>query len=158
MSTEPLSLPHAKGSATSKAAAEQAAAKAPSVREIILAVLRRRGLCGATDDELERELGLSHQTVSARRRELVQAGFVIACGDSTRKTRHGRAATVWVTTGKTGEIIIPRKERASKPSKEAQQHTIKDLRRLYHNAKSMGVTLNDDFEKVAAYWAQLCKK
>ena len=51
---------------------------------------------GATDDELERLLQLRHQTVSARRRELVLLGKVVDSG-RTRKTRSGCKAKVWVT-------------------------------------------------------------
>tara|TARA_Y100000034_G_C6891619_1_gene410285 strand:+ start:1276 stop:1596 length:321 start_codon:yes stop_codon:yes gene_type:complete len=52
---------------------------------------------GATDDEIEVALDLRHQTASARRRELVQLGFVVDSG-VRRPTRSGRKAKVWVTT------------------------------------------------------------
>jgi len=73
---------------------------ASTVREIVLEFIRRRNGRGATDDEIEKALGLRHQTVSARRRELVLDGKVSASGEE-RKTRSGRLATVWcaVTTG-----------------------------------------------------------
>lgn len=49
---------------------------------------------GATDEEVEIALGLKHQTASARRRELVQAGRVVDSG-SRRPTTSGRQAIVW---------------------------------------------------------------
>lgn len=54
-------------------------------------------LGGATDDELEAYLQIRHQTLSARRRELVQKGYIEASG-KRRKTRSGRSATVWRAT------------------------------------------------------------
>lgn len=50
-----------------------------------------------TDDEMEALLLLPHQSLSARRRELVQAGLVVASG-WTRKTRTGHTAKVWRLT------------------------------------------------------------
>jgi len=55
---------------------------------------------GYTDDELEQELGWLHQTLSARRRELVQKGFVKDSGKK-RPTRSGRGATVWMSVSGT---------------------------------------------------------
>jgi len=48
----------------------------------------------STDDELEAATGWRHQTVSARRRELVMLGLVVDSG-KRRETSSGRAATVW---------------------------------------------------------------
>lgn len=52
---------------------------------------------GATDEEMESLLGMKHQTVSARRRELVLRGLVEPSGNR-RKTSSGRSATVWQVT------------------------------------------------------------
>ena len=89
------SLPYAKGSATSKAAAESMIDHAPTVRHRIFQFLVSRAGRGATDDEIEQALNLSHQTASARRNLLVRDG---AIEDSHRKrpTRSGRSATVWI--------------------------------------------------------------
>ena len=85
------------GSATSAAAAdsvEKGRAKASRrVREYIGA----QGDLGATDDEVERALGMRHQTASARRRELYLTGAVIDSG-LRRATSSGRLATVWVAS------------------------------------------------------------
>lgn len=53
---------------------------------------------GHTDDEVEKILGMRHQTVSARRRELVLGGRVKESGEY-RKTRHGKWAKVWIASG-----------------------------------------------------------
>jgi len=48
----------------------------------------------STDDELEKALGMSHQSLSAARRGLVKDGHVEASGD-LRKTSSGSMAQVW---------------------------------------------------------------
>lgn len=85
---------HAKGSKTSKAAAESMKEKAPTLRAKVLDFIKKQRWRGATDDEIEVALDMRHQTASARRRELVLAGLVRAT-DMKRKTRSGRSATVW---------------------------------------------------------------
>lgn len=49
---------------------------------------------GRTCDEVETLLQFSHQTASARIRDLSKGGFLVDSG-IRRKTRTGRAATVW---------------------------------------------------------------
>lgn len=61
----------------------------------ILDVIRQSGVRGATCDEVEETTGLSHQTASARVHELMKAGRIVAA-EGKRKTRAGRAATVWI--------------------------------------------------------------
>lgn len=60
----------------------------------VLAEIAKTSLVGATSDELERWLGLKHQTVTARVRELVLLEQVEDSG-LRRKTAAGRAAVVW---------------------------------------------------------------
>jgi hypothetical protein len=88
-------IAHVKGSDTSKAAAESMEASAPSIRTRVWRFIAAAGAHGVTDDDIERALGLRHQTASARRRELVIEKIV---GDSgrTAKTTSGRSATLWV--------------------------------------------------------------
>ena len=62
----------------------------------VFAAVARSGTRGVTDDEMEVLLGMSHQTTSARRRELVLKGLIGTNGDK-RKTRSGRNAQVWRT-------------------------------------------------------------
>ncbi len=79
---------------TSREAAVAAEAVAPKDRARVLAFIRCRGAQGAIDDEIEVALSLSHQTASARRRELVLAGLVTEAGEK-RLTRSGSPAKVW---------------------------------------------------------------
>jgi len=70
----------------------------PSMSARVFDYIKRQGVLGATDDEIEVALTMRHQTVSARRRELVQASIVVAdtYGTGRRETRSGATATVWV--------------------------------------------------------------
>ena len=82
---------------TSLAAAISVLAAAPSMRGQVLAAIQDSGDRGVTDDELEVLLAMKHQTVSARRRELVLLGYLRVAG--VRKTRSGRSAVAWVSRG-----------------------------------------------------------
>jgi hypothetical protein len=87
--------PHVDQSTSISAAAEIA----PHAAKLRLAVYQQIICCGqfgATDDEIEVALKLRHQTVSARRRELVLLSQVTDSG-RRRKTRSGRSAIVWFT-------------------------------------------------------------
>ena len=84
-----------RGSDTSEEAAKSIGEKAPTLREQVHGFLKRRGSLGATDYEVEQHLGLSHQTTSARRRELVLKGLAKDSG-ARRFTGSGRKATVWI--------------------------------------------------------------
>jgi len=57
--------------------------------------LRTMRTFGATVDELEKKLHLSHQSCSPRVLELRQKGLVVDSG-KRRLTRSGRRARVWV--------------------------------------------------------------
>ncbi len=90
------SLPFAKNRPTSKAAAKGAAKNAATVREQIRSYITKRGDKGATCDEIETKLQLTHQSASARVYDLKAQGLIVASG-TTRATRSGRQATVYVT-------------------------------------------------------------
>lgn len=80
---------------TSLQAYESQKDKAPADKRKILAYIMREDLPkGATCDEVEAALSLSHQTASARIRELFQEGSIRDSG-LRRNTRTGRKATVW---------------------------------------------------------------
>lgn len=89
--------PHVAGDDTSTAAAEAIRPSVGTMRARVLEVLTAMATFGDghTDDELETITGFSHQSVSARRRELVLDGLVVDSGER-RKTRSGRSAKVWV--------------------------------------------------------------
>ena len=96
---EPQTAPYAGSTpatlATSIDAAEAIAPHVSHLEGVVLACLTHGG---ATCDEIERTSGLSHQTVSARLRELTMRGLVAPSGE-TRPTRSGRNAAVMVRAG-----------------------------------------------------------
>ena len=66
--------------------------KAETLRvEVLKFIARQRD--GATDEEIQRGLGMTGNTQRPRRKELEKAGAIVAEG--TRKTSSGRAAAVW---------------------------------------------------------------
>jgi transcription initiation factor IIE alpha subunit len=93
-------LPYQAHSTTSHEAAESMRGKAPSVREKVLAELRR---APATDEELVARLGISQNTVRPRRVELLQAGMIAEVG--RRATSSGRYATVWSALPEWNEVF-----------------------------------------------------
>lgn len=84
--------PHVSGSDTSFGAATCIARHIDNLHDRITTFIDQIG--GATCDEVERLLGLSHQTASARIRELTQLGRLRDSGER-RKTRTGRNARVY---------------------------------------------------------------
>ncbi len=88
------SLPFARGSATSKAAAESMRGKAAAIRRDVLALVVAAGEPGITCDEAEAKLGGSHQSISPRFTELVASGEIVRTTDK-RPTRSGHKAFVY---------------------------------------------------------------
>lgn len=86
--------PH-EATATSLDAARKIQPCATIQRAKVLQAIQRAGIWGATDYELEKALGLIHQSCSARRRELVLLSRIVDSGER-RVTRNGRTAIVWV--------------------------------------------------------------
>jgi hypothetical protein len=82
------------GSATSAAAGESQEPTLGTKQAKVLELLRQHNRPGLTDDELEYLTGWRHQSVSARRRELVLAGLVRS-SPLTKATSSGRQATIW---------------------------------------------------------------
>jgi predicted transcriptional regulator len=65
------------------------------IQQQVIDYLRTCGPTGATCDQMEAALGLSHQTCSPRVNELMKAKKILP--DPVRRmTRSGRRATVWV--------------------------------------------------------------
>lgn len=126
-----------KGSKTSKAAAKSMNGAAPSLRQKVYDYLVALGPKGATDDELEQLTELKHQTVSARRRELVIDGYVRDSGE-TREVRSGRQATIWVVTNPEIQEVCPESKKRSnattktepspEPEKQLSQEEINKAR------------------------------
>lgn len=80
---------------TSKQAAARALPRSGSDRRAVFEYVVRCGDVGATDDEIEQTLDMSHQSASARRNSLVADGWLVNSGRK-RNTRTGSAASVWV--------------------------------------------------------------
>ena len=93
--TDQPTLPYAKGSDTSQAAAESMRPVAPNIRQRVYDHMLTQGARGTTDEELVAALGLNPSTVRPRRQELERHGAV----EKTRRrrtTKSGRQAVVYV--------------------------------------------------------------
>ena len=86
--------PHS-GPPTSQAAAEAIRPNAATLRARVLRYIEARGERGATDEEIQNNLGMAGNTQRPRRKELQEAGLIRDSG-RTRKTSSGREAVVWV--------------------------------------------------------------
>jgi hypothetical protein len=91
----PEPLPFQRGSETSKAAAEQAAPSAKTLRAAVLRHIVSRGAFGATDEEMQRDMPMQPNTQRPRRRELALAGLIADSGVK-RLTASGCKAVVWI--------------------------------------------------------------
>ena len=90
-----MTAPGWKGRDTSLAAAEEMAARAPGIRELVLAEIEGAGEEGATADEIARWLGLSPLSVRPRCTELAHAGAIRDSG-RRRRNEQGNRQIVWV--------------------------------------------------------------
>lgn len=85
--------PSVRGSVTSAAAADSLdGATLNALQRRVLEFLRARPE-GATDEEMQRGLGMNPSTQRPRRIELARRGLVVEAG--TRRTASGRNASVW---------------------------------------------------------------
>lgn len=84
-------------SETSVAAANTASKTATGDRARVLGLLICRGDRGATDEEMQIELGMNPSTQRPRRIELVKLRTVADSGE-TRPTKSGSKATVWIAS------------------------------------------------------------
>lgn len=89
--------PYVRDSPTSKAAAKSIEHRMNSDAERVFDFIAGKGAYGATCDWTEHELGMSHQTTSARIRQLLDEGRLTRTARA-RPTRSGRSASVLVTT------------------------------------------------------------
>jgi len=87
-------VPHS-GTQTSRDAAADIREHAHKQRARVLAYLASRGALGATDQEIELDLGMVGNSVRPRRGELLESKCIADSG-TTRKTLSGRKATVWI--------------------------------------------------------------
>lgn len=91
---------------TSRAAAKKILARASTMQSLLLRQIMRTGDVGLTDEEAERLLGWKHQTLSARRRELVLHG-VVKDSKKRRLNWTGCNAIVWVAVHQIEEHLNP---------------------------------------------------
>jgi hypothetical protein len=96
------SVPFNNGSETSRDAAESIKPDLARLEAMVIGFIRLRGQEGATCDEAEEHLGLSHQTCSARFNGLAGRGLIEKAG-AQRKTRSGRRAEVYVVARRQAE-------------------------------------------------------
>ena len=87
-------VPYVKSSDTSRDAAESMRPHVSAIERAVLAWVRDWRM-GATCDEVECGMGLSHQTASARLKGLADKGLIKDSG-ARRPTRSGRMARVYV--------------------------------------------------------------
>ena len=95
-----MTLPYQKHSQTSKDTAKKEANRQNSFKWTVLDHFDMMRTCGITDEELTSYL--SHcqpSTVRARRIGLVKQGFLMD-SKTTRPTKSGNKATVWIRTEK----------------------------------------------------------
>lgn len=90
--------PAQRHSETSVAAAVEVKPEAAKLRAVVLEFIQSRGEHGVTDEEGIAWTGLNPSTYRPRRIECVEAGQVVDSG-TTRKTKSGRAAVVWIHRG-----------------------------------------------------------
>lgn len=95
----PDKLPHKRGSATSRIAAQTAKPFACRQLVRVYRYFVERGDDGATDDECQAALGLNGDSQRPRRDWLSQHGY-LSKSKNKRLTRKGRPADVHVWTGK----------------------------------------------------------
>lgn len=87
--------PHVASRETSLDAAIEIKDQITNLASMVFDFIKQRTFIGATCDEIEDKLKMSHQTASARVRELALKSVIKDSG-ARRKTRSGRKAIVWV--------------------------------------------------------------
>jgi hypothetical protein len=149
-----MTAPYVKNSDTSIAAA--ASLPEPALARLeaqVFAVVQKWKAHGVTDDELEIETGLSHQTVSARRRGLVQKGRIVDSG-LRRQTRSGRKASVWIP-GRGAVEAGTAIGRVPRPSNEVLRWGAQEIRailsqgQLFHRGRGELETIARWLEQIA---------
>jgi hypothetical protein len=87
--------PFVRGSDTSQAAAASIMPRHGSMKRMVLDLFTKEGTRGLTDNEIELQLHLRHQSASARRRELELDDLIVRT-ERKRLTDSGRHARVYV--------------------------------------------------------------
>jgi transcription initiation factor IIE alpha subunit len=79
---------------TSIAAAQKVYPRTGSLRMKVYEFILNQGLQGATDQEIEKTLGIDGNTVRPTRISLVKDGYIMDTG-TTRKNKHDNDCIVW---------------------------------------------------------------
>ena len=90
-------LPYARGSDTSQAAANSMIGISGAARWVVYDAIVSAGARGLTDHEIARQTGLCLDTARPRRVELRDRGHVTP-SEERRLTPSGRSAVVWIAT------------------------------------------------------------
>lgn len=151
--------PYVKDSATSEEAAKSIADDLGRLEKLVYGHIEEAGLKGATDDELEEITGLSHQTVSARRRTLVLKGMVCDSGQR-RSTRSNRKAVVWVIGTDPGAEEGDARGMVARPSDQDLEDAILMLDYLegVKKFRVAGLRQTAGYERVKAWLRFLVRK
>lgn len=121
-----LALPFARGSDTSRDAAEDAGTHAAQDRGRILAFIGQRGTLGATADEILAALRFAHQTAASRVSDLKREGLIVDTGQR-RRTRAGNKAAVYTLNPNPVAIAKPRR-----PSRVVVGQALAEIKALLH--------------------------
>ena len=106
-----VGAPYVKGSAASKLAAKSVIDSLCYLEALVYNYVASAGEKGATCDEAEEALDLTHQTCSPRFRALRDAGLIVRKG-TKRKTRQKRKADVYVVPYE-GFVPVPQTDKVS---------------------------------------------
>jgi hypothetical protein len=79
---------------TSIAAAQKVYPRTGSLRMKVYEFILNQGMRGATDQEIEKTLGIDGNTVRPTRISLVKDGYILDTG-TTRKNKHDNDCIVW---------------------------------------------------------------
>ena len=104
---------------------------AASYREQVFLHILRESERGATDDEIQKALGMKHQTETPRRSELEELGLIFAAPGQFRPTRSGSLAIVWVVTGKKYDRFEFGTHQKKKDARREAEKTLVLLARTY---------------------------
>lgn len=88
-------LPFQRHSVTSREAADSMKGSAKNLRTKVFEYIRSHG--PASDEDIQLSLGMNPSTERPRRIELLRAGKIVECGETT--TSSGRKAKVWKVLG-----------------------------------------------------------
>jgi len=102
-----MSTPYVFGSATSADAAKSIEETSGTLRAKVYYYALSVGSFGATRDEIEIALFMTHQTASARVRELVRMGCLCEHPGLIRQTRSGRNAVVFTAVPGKNPLLSP---------------------------------------------------